>query len=210
MLCEHSDGGLQILDGLDAVQLAAVRLRRLLLTQGGGRGEGLLVLCSVVLELLDGCLQLAALCREALDCGSEVRDLCLRRLDGLRLRVLIVVAPASQLVVEGSVLVHLLLQGSLHLLEQTHHSGHRCVLDPAGRAGPFEGLSPCLQQGALAPAPKDAARAATGGGCSHGGYHQQDQSLGRQAGHGCQCARCNASMRCGLGEDAGLSLPPSA
>mmetsp|Transcript_73327 Transcript_73327/g.207804 ORF Transcript_73327/g.207804 Transcript_73327/m.207804 type:complete len:208 (-) Transcript_73327:31-654(-) len=134
VLGEHREGGLEVLDGLDAVQLAAVELLLLLLAQGRGLRQRLLVRGRFALQLLDAGLQPRAPGGEALDAGLEIGDLCLRGRDRVRLLPLVVAAPALQLVVECLVLIHLLAQRLLHLLQEVHDARHRRVLRPCGRA----------------------------------------------------------------------------
>mmetsp|Transcript_36506 Transcript_36506/g.103882 ORF Transcript_36506/g.103882 Transcript_36506/m.103882 type:complete len:467 (+) Transcript_36506:871-2271(+) len=141
VLGQNLDGCLQVLEGLHAVALHAVELRQLLLAQRGGLGEGLLVGGQLGVQLLDVDAELGTLGGETLDGRGELLDLGRGGLDGLTLLVLAVVAPASKLLVEALVLLHVLPQGLGHLLEQVHDARDGRV------AAAVQRLLPRLQQG---------------------------------------------------------------
>merc|ERR1719281_1365050 len=128
VLGEDDDGRLERTDGLEHVLLLLVELGELLLAHRGRLVERLLVLRDFRLKVLDLRVQARAHGRQLLDRRREVGDAGLGLCDGRRLLLVVRLAPARNLFVSLLVLLGLLLELSLHILEQVDDLGHRTVL----------------------------------------------------------------------------------
>merc|ERR1719428_2524860 len=128
VLGEHDDRRLERTDGLEHVLLLLVELGELLLAHRGRLVERLLVLRDLRLQVLDLRVQARARGRQLLDRGRQVRDAGLSLCDGRGLFLVVRLAPARNLLVGLLVLLGLLLQLSLHVLQQVDHLRHRAVL----------------------------------------------------------------------------------
>merc|ERR1719265_1135329 len=128
VLAEHRDRRLQRANRLEQILLLGVELSELFPAQSGRLIKRLLVLRDLRLEVLDLGVQARAVRGALLDRGGEVRDAGLRIGDGLRLLLVVRLAPAGNLLVHLLVLLALLLKLRLHVLEKVDHLGDGAVL----------------------------------------------------------------------------------
>merc|ERR1719305_973447 len=128
VLAQNRDRRLQGADRLEHVLLLRVELGQLLLAKGRRLVERLLVLRDLGLEVLDLGVQARAARRELLDVRGQRRDRVLGVPDRRRLRLVVRLAPASNLLVNLLILIGLLLKLRHHVLDKVDNLRHRTVL----------------------------------------------------------------------------------
>mmetsp|Transcript_95731 Transcript_95731/g.252995 ORF Transcript_95731/g.252995 Transcript_95731/m.252995 type:complete len:422 (-) Transcript_95731:69-1334(-) len=142
VLAQDSECLVAGLDGLDEVHLLGVEDLVVLHAQGAGLLEGGLVSVDLVQGFVALGLQLIHLRLGLAQEGLERGDFLIAGLDGRGLLTVVGLAPAGELLVHGLVVVEVLLQLSLHVLEQPDHLHHGSLLEiavrEAGSAGRAE------------------------------------------------------------------------
>mmetsp|Transcript_31946 Transcript_31946/g.91653 ORF Transcript_31946/g.91653 Transcript_31946/m.91653 type:complete len:362 (-) Transcript_31946:45-1130(-) len=152
MLREHRDRIPQVVNPLHKVLLLAAELTGLLLADGRCRLQRLRVLGDLVLELADLRAEDAPAGAAALHLSTQLHVLRLRILDGLRLLLLVGVAPAGHLVEHPGLLLRLRLQLGLHRAQQLHDApdGALALLRRARLQRPLRAPQACSSEAAAA------------------------------------------------------------
>mmetsp|Transcript_60269 Transcript_60269/g.194067 ORF Transcript_60269/g.194067 Transcript_60269/m.194067 type:complete len:212 (+) Transcript_60269:1874-2509(+) len=145
---EHHQGGPQTLHSLHHLLLILLVVSSRLLTDCCGLLQGFCVFRDLLLQLGDLAHQGAVARTAALSLSPKLCGFCLRLRNGLRLLLLVGLAPAHCLVVRLSLLVCLRLELRFHLAQQLEHplDGAGLDLGTLGRGCSLDRADPCRLQ----------------------------------------------------------------
>jgi hypothetical protein len=129
VLAEHRDRVLHRREGLDDVLLFLVELRALLRADFGRLVQPCGVLPELLLRLGDRRIELPSLPGVLANVGVKLVDTAVRSLNGLRLGLLVRLAPAPHFLEKLGVLLVLGLKLTLHVLEKLDNLADRTLLE---------------------------------------------------------------------------------